>query len=677
MATWDGKDSSIIANRFGNVYIKDYMDISGRLFVRRDASLNSRLFVMNDASFMGNLYVDRFLNENANFTVNGDVSLNGRLMVAKDASFQSFIPNTRTDTSFTLVSTGGPLSFPTSNSILRGNTGGSAGRGYNAYVNQLLSSDYFLTARIVNTSDVNYGGKWIGFFTASSSTTPYFGFKFGGESTTSVVVYFNGSIESYTTTYVVNDIFSVEVRSTSVSYYKNNVLMTRYFNPNIISLYPVFRMEYRALPDTIDLISIGTVSTLSINTTTITINGNLTANLNFRVYGDASLNSNVIVGRDISCNGNIRIGRNLIVGGNLAVKNYTTQNIINTTTTNYQLVIAEDLSLNGRLAVSSDTSLNGNLFVAGDISCNGNLNVGRGIFLRDISVNGITIGIGSGGFTNTIFGNLALASNSAGINNTAVGYAALRLNTASDNTACGYNALASNTTGINNTAVGSGALSSNTTGCNNTAIGYNAGSANVDGSFNTYIGYNANADAGNYSYSTAIGANALITGSNQIVLGTSAETVVIPGKIRHATSPLIFYRVSSQTYPANSTTTVVFNSPVDTGVYTNIGYNSSTGVFTNNNPYTVCVSITVSIRISVSTTANTGMITSIVSSAYGVVSSNGVSFAPTTPGATSCSATIPLAPNDTFYTTFKNTTATSMTVINETNNTACIMIRVF
>ncbi len=88
MATWDGKNSSIIANRFGNVYIKDYMDISGRLFVRRDASLNSRLFVMNDASFMGNLYVDEFLTENASLIrLNGDTYFNNRLMVAQDASY--------------------------------------------------------------------------------------------------------------------------------------------------------------------------------------------------------------------------------------------------------------------------------------------------------------------------------------------------------------------------------------------------------------------------------------------------------------------------------------------------------------------------------------------------------------------------------------------------------------
>lgn len=675
MATWDGISGSIIANRFGNVYIKDYMDISGRLFVRRDVSLNSRLFVMNDASFMGNLYVDEFLTENVNFTVNGDVSLNGRLMVAQDARFQLYSMDARISSNFTLGTTATTiLSFPTSNSILRANTGGTAWTGYNAYVNQQFSGNYFLSARIVNASTISYGHKWIGFSTATSSNTPYFGFKFGEGTSNGVGVYFNNSLQTYTTAYDRNDIFSLEVRTDSVSYYKNNDLLERYYNPNIVSLYPVFIMIYQANLDTIDSITIGTLKSRPVY-----INGNLTANIHFRVNGDASLNSNVIVNKDLSCNGNISIGRNLTVGGNLAVKNYTTANIINTTTTNYQLVIAEDLSLNGRLAVSSDTSLNGNLFIAGDISCNGNLVVGGRLnVLRDIRVNGMTIGIGSGGFTNTIVGNLALANNTAGVNNTAVGYAALRQNTGSNNTAIGFNALVSNTTGANNTAAGYNALGSNTTGSNNTAIGYNAGSANIDGSFNTYIGYNANADAGNYSYSTAIGANALITGSNQIVLGTSAETVVLPRIVRHLAPPIIYYYLNSgQTIAANTNTTILFITPTYSGTYTNIGYNSSTGIFTNNNPYTVGVTVSTSMRV-VSGTA-TGMCTiSIVSSVYGAVSSRSVALGGFSPSVC-CSATFPMNTNDTFYVRIYNTGTSAISLINESpginNNT--IMIRVF
>jgi acetyltransferase-like isoleucine patch superfamily enzyme len=95
---------------------------------------------------------------------------------------------------------------------------------------------------------------------------------------------------------------------------------------------------------------------------------NLTTNLRLITTNDICLNSNVIVGKDISCNGNITIGKDLIVGGNLAVKNYTAQNIINTTTTNYQFVVSEDLSLNGRLSVSSDSSCNGSVQINGNLA---------------------------------------------------------------------------------------------------------------------------------------------------------------------------------------------------------------------------------------------------------------------------------------------------------------------
>lgn len=95
---------------------------------------------------------------------------------------------------------------------------------------------------------------------------------------------------------------------------------------------------------------------------------NLTTNLKLITTNDICLNSNVIVGKDISCNGNITIGKDLIVGGNLAVKNYTAQNIINTTTTNYQFVVSEDLSLNGRLSVSSDASCNGSVQINGNLA---------------------------------------------------------------------------------------------------------------------------------------------------------------------------------------------------------------------------------------------------------------------------------------------------------------------
>jgi hypothetical protein len=227
--------------------------------------------------------------------------------------------------------------------------------------------------------------------------------------------------------------------------------------------------------------------------------------------------------------------------------------------------------------------------------------------------------------------------------------------------------------------VGSGALSSNTTGCNNTAIGYNAGSANVDGSFNTYRGYNANADAGNYSYSTAIGANALITGSNQVVLGTSAETIVIPGRIRHGSIPIkINYGVNGQSIPASSTATLLFPNSIYDGSYANIAYNSANGTFTNNNPYTI--GVTVSVSVSTAATGMTGLMLSIVSSVYGVVGSSGICGTVTGQAVTNCTATFPMGPtanNETFYITVRNTKTSALLVQYGIVSGTNIMIRVF
>jgi hypothetical protein len=64
------------------------------------------------------------------------------------------------------------------------------------------------------------------------------------------------------------------------------------------------------------------------------------------------------------------IGSDAIIYGRLSVNEYQNQFIINTTTTNYSLIIAEDLSLNNRLFVSGNISVAGNAL---NITTTGNL----------------------------------------------------------------------------------------------------------------------------------------------------------------------------------------------------------------------------------------------------------------------------------------------------------------
>jgi hypothetical protein len=330
------------------------------------------------------------------------------------------------------------------------------------------------------------------------------------------------------------------------------------------------------------------------------VNNILTVNLNLISNGDASLNSNVLVGKDISCNGNVSIGRNLTINGNLAVQNYTSQNIINTTTTNYQLVVSEDLSLNGRLAVSNDVSMNGNLFVFRDISLNGNIRI-NGSFLKDITINSINIGI-KNSIYNTVVGTSALSNNTTGINNTAVGYESLLdSTTGSNNTGCGMQTIRTGSnTAYNNTAIGNQAIGSNTSGGNNTALGFSAGIIRVPNrteTNNTFIGENTSIKAVGYTNSTAIGAEADISGSNQIIFGRAVETVIIPRTMRHLAPPIIIRKATTTQSLANGGGIVKFPTLVYDNSYTGLGYNSTTGVFTNNNSYPICVNISASVNL--------------------------------------------------------------------------------
>jgi uncharacterized protein (DUF1684 family) len=146
-------------------------------------------------------------------------------------------------------------------------------------------------------------------------------------------------------------------------------------------------------------IQIGTIPIASILgtaadlTTTQTVGGTKTfssqivASNGILSIADASINARVLVGSDVSMGGRLFVGGdtelsgNLVIKGGLIVRQLQQTNIINSTTTNYQLIVSEDISLNGRLLVSRDASFGGKLFVANDLSVNGNTYVGRDLSL--------------------------------------------------------------------------------------------------------------------------------------------------------------------------------------------------------------------------------------------------------------------------------------------------------
>jgi len=97
-------------------------------------------------------------------------------------------------------------------------------------------------------------------------------------------------------------------------------------------------------------------------------------NGNFLLTGDASLNSNLFVAGDLSLNQRLHVDGDVTITGNLKADKISNEYIINSETTNYTLIVAEDLSLNGKLLISEDASFNEDVYIKGNLSLDGPIN---------------------------------------------------------------------------------------------------------------------------------------------------------------------------------------------------------------------------------------------------------------------------------------------------------------
>ena len=153
-------------------------------------------------------------------------------------------------------------------------------------------------------------------------------------------------------------------------------------------------------------------------------------------------------------------------------------------------------------------------------------------YANTVGISNSFFGYGAGfgntaGSQNSFFGKSAGESNTEGINNSFFGHRAGKFNTA----ACcnsffgaeaGVNTGGNNGLGSYNSFFGNFAGVSNTTGTGNTFVGRGAGLSNTTENSNTFVGFQANG-AASITNATAIGANAIVTQSNSLVLGSSAN----------------------------------------------------------------------------------------------------------------------------------------------------------
>jgi len=234
---------------------------------------------------------------------------------------------------------------------------------------------------------------------------------------------------------------------------------------------------------------------------------------NVEVEGDLTVDGNYVVAGDIAVTGNATIA------GTLGVTGQITGNVT------------------GNLTGNADTVTNGAY-----VNVDNNFSVTQ-TFQTDITVNGMTVGLGAGNFTeNLAIGAGALGSNDSGLYNTAIGAGALSLvfdgqeNTAvgtgalealvdgSENIAFGRSALGSLVNGLQNTAIGKSAMFDAVDGIGNVAIGGNALTANISGSYNVAIG-DLCLISGECTGNVANGRSTLqhiTTGDNNVALGYQA-----------------------------------------------------------------------------------------------------------------------------------------------------------
>lgn len=264
-----------------------------------------------------------------------------------------------------------------------------------------------------------------------------------------------------------------------------------------------------------------------------------------KIVGGVGVQGNISVGGIIHSQYDISVNGNIVVGSQIQ-----SLNLLNSTGKS----VFKDASFQTWVdisGVSVNGQLNLNRFINQYISDNnGNytnlqIRVGKDVFTLSSKGQGNLYAIGSYIFSDPVDNtnsNALPCSNNIGLgsrimgnvvfgsNNTGIGFNIMNSKTdGSYNIAIGSNILNNDTTGRFNTAIGgTNVLKDNTTGSYNTAIGSLSGNNNTGGSYNTYLGYNTSSLDTNYSYSCAVGVNSRIDGNHQIVLGTSAEIVVMP-----------------------------------------------------------------------------------------------------------------------------------------------------
>ncbi len=140
--------------------------------------------------------------------------------------------------------------------------------------------------------------------------------------------------------------------------------------------------------------------------------------------------------------------------------------------------------------VSNNITGTGNVVMSADPTLTGNVTLETITSSKDLSVNGIKIGVGRGNVVSNIaLGYNTLVSNTSGNSNLAIGYQSMTLNTIGyRNIALGVESMFNNISGSDNLSSGYRSLFSNNSGNDNIALGFESLTSNLNGNYNIGLG---------------------------------------------------------------------------------------------------------------------------------------------------------------------------------------------
>ena len=380
-----GSDASINSNVLKQTYINRFLDVSGTLTVRYDASINGNLY-LGPTSKLG-------IGVKSPVYTLDQIGTHG-IKCPDSASYLSYpnvnpetygiILTTSKSTPFTKYTMGLGIDYSTGYGYI--NTGYTSSDASNLAQPLLLQT----TGGDVGIGNLNptaalfVVGNQNKFGTAAGP---------GGSTFNSAAYYGNNGIAGNTIASFVN-VIPTNTGTTNSAVVEIGALNRDIIPTNVQGTVYKYALSYHTNSTGSDLEIKGITTGANfqadgtpVSRVYITASGNIGMGItnpqyNLDVSGTARFSS------DVSINGN------LVVRGTFGVQQLQSRSIINTTTTNYQLIVSEDISLNGRLFVSGDVSLNSRVFIGGDISLNSRVFIGGDVSLNsrvfiggDVSLN--------------------------------------------------------------------------------------------------------------------------------------------------------------------------------------------------------------------------------------------------------------------------------------------------